>query len=316
MDSRPILVGTDFSKAADIAIADACDLARHMDVGLVLARVCYMPEVPGLLDMATERVLRELEQVKRKELEAEERYLDRLVRRTGEKGIAVEKILIEGNPARGLLRVAKDVDASMIVVGDRGRTAAEESRLGGVAARVAHAAERKVLITRHGARTEGGYRRILVATDFTGVSERLMEVARQVAARDAHIDLLFCWGLPWETYSRAMFHESPETLATETIREILDHARRRGQELAQHHSTGTQIVDFHVREVRARKGIVRHLDGEHFDLVILGSHSRRGIQRLALGSTASAVLRRAPTSVLIVPIDPIAGSSGIRGRAK
>jgi nucleotide-binding universal stress UspA family protein len=37
---------------------------------------------------------------------------------------------------------------------------------------------------------------------------------------------------------------------------------------------------------------------------VLGSHGRRGVQRLVLGSVAERVLRRSATSVLIVRAAP------------
>jgi nucleotide-binding universal stress UspA family protein len=38
----------------------------------------------------------------------------------------------------------------------------------------------------------------------------------------------------------------------------------------------------------------------HADLIVMGSHGRRGISRLAMGSDAELVLRRAGAPVLVV----------------
>lgn len=40
------------------------------------------------------------------------------------------------------------------------------------------------------------------------------------------------------------------------------------------------------------------------DLIVIGTHGRRGISRLLLGSSAEAILRQAPVPVLLVRADP------------
>jgi len=55
-----------------------------------------------------------------------------------------------------------------------------------------------------------------------------------------------------------------------------------------------------VREGEARSTIVDAATSWHADLIIMGSHGRRGLDRVALGSVAESVLRRATCSVEIV----------------
>jgi nucleotide-binding universal stress UspA family protein len=46
--------------------------------------------------------------------------------------------------------------------------------------------------------------------------------------------------------------------------------------------------------------IVSYVEGEEIDLVVMGTHGRRGLQRLLIGSVAEEVLRTAPCPVLTV----------------
>lgn len=50
----------------------------------------------------------------------------------------------------------------------------------------------------------------------------------------------------------------------------------------------------------AASAIVEHAKEWPADLIVLGTHGRRGIRRLALGSDAEQVLRTAPAPVLLV----------------
>jgi len=45
-----------------------------------------------------------------------------------------------------------------------------------------------------------------------------------------------------------------------------------------------------IRELAAAEG---------FDLVAVGTHGHRGLRRLVVGSTAEAIIRHAPCSVLV-----------------
>ena len=55
-------------------------------------------------------------------------------------------------------------------------------------------------------------------------------------------------------------------------------------------TVGDRVADVIVREARKWKA----------DLIVIGTHGRRGVQRMVLGSDAEAVLRTSPVPVLTV----------------
>lgn len=59
-------------------------------------------------------------------------------------------------------------------------------------------------------------------------------------------------------------------------------------------------LDYCVREGLAPDEILRMAQTQHSDLIVMGTHGRRGISRLLAGSVAEAVLRRAECPVLAV----------------
>lgn len=59
-------------------------------------------------------------------------------------------------------------------------------------------------------------------------------------------------------------------------------------------------VKSRVVEAETRSGILDVASEWHADLIILGSHGRKGLQRFMLGSVAESVARNAYCSVLIV----------------
>jgi universal stress protein A len=68
------------------------------------------------------------------------------------------------------------------------------------------------------------------------------------------------------------------------------------------HSAGFNGVSSRVVEAEPRTGILEAAAQWHAGLIVLGSHGRRGLEKLMLGSVAESVARHANCSVLIVRI--------------
>jgi nucleotide-binding universal stress UspA family protein len=50
--------------------------------------------------------------------------------------------------------------------------------------------------------------------------------------------------------------------------------------------------------------ILRETAAKQVQLIIIGTHGRRGVTRFVMGSVAERVLREAPCAVLVVPATP------------
>ena len=78
-------------------------------------------------------------------------------------------------------------------------------------------------------------------------------------------------------------------------------ASKRGNELlARASAPEGATLEFFQIEGRPSAAIHQKLEGNHYDLVVMGSHGARGFRRWFLGSVAEATLRHAPCSVLVV----------------
>jgi nucleotide-binding universal stress UspA family protein len=102
-------------------------------------------EPPGLdADSATayEDTLRERSQQECSQLMTE------AVTQFQEAGLEVEPLIISGNPAEEIVRIADNREVSLIVVGAHGRTGLSQAFLGSVSADVIHRAHQPVLVVR------------------------------------------------------------------------------------------------------------------------------------------------------------------------
>ncbi|HWK51202.1 MAG TPA: universal stress protein [Steroidobacter sp.] len=72
------------------------------------------------------------------------------------------------------------------------------------------------------------------------------------------------------------------------------------QALAKEQGTDVEVELIEATGARAADGIVATARQWPADLIVMGTHGRRGVRRLALGSDAELVLRSAPVPVLMV----------------
>lgn len=143
------------------------------------------------------------------------------------------------------------------------------------------------------------YSRILVPIDGSPTSQRGLEEALALAGRlGAHVQLLHV------VDARLLLSEMS---ALAPPQQLLEDWR----------SSGDKLVADAVERARARgvasEGVVRcdpalrvcdlivqEAKSSGAQLIVMGTHGRRGLRRLALGSDAELVLRESPVPVLLV----------------
>uniref|UniRef100_Q3AQX7 Universal stress protein family n=1 Tax=Chlorobium chlorochromatii (strain CaD3) TaxID=340177 RepID=Q3AQX7_CHLCH len=60
------------------------------------------------------------------------------------------------------------------------------------------------------------------------------------------------------------------------------------------------VADYVIYEGFAEECILDYAKRQEADVIVMGSHGRRGLKRMILGSVAEHVIRRAPCPVLVV----------------
>ena len=142
------------------------------------------------------------------------------------------------------------------------------------------------------------YTRILVPVDGSAASARgldeAIELARHLKARLRLVHVVEPWVMI-----------SPETPAA-TL-QVAENIRSAGAGLlkkCENKVTNAGIqVDAELMETvgdSAGECIVRKAKEVEADLIVCGTHGRRGIRRLLMGSDAEYIVRRAPAPVLLV----------------
>jgi nucleotide-binding universal stress UspA family protein len=143
---KRIVVGTDGSETAAQAVRQAVELAKLSEAQLSLVSA-YAPvsgrRVQGEQQEAPADVQYEIGPREDVNL-----VLDAAAAEAKKEGVEVKTHPVEGDPADAILNVAEEVNADLIVVGNKGMTGARRYLLGSVPNNVSHHAPCSVIIVR------------------------------------------------------------------------------------------------------------------------------------------------------------------------
>lgn len=147
---------------------------------------------------------------------------------------------------------------------------------------------------------------IVVGVDFSEASELALQQAFQLAAREPSAEVHLVNVV--QTYGNQVSYEMPvdaSALAVLTVAEARKRFHRYADQalarfLAENPGRRISRCVAHVRFDATAEEIAQLAADLEADLVIVGTHGRRGLSRLLLGSTAEATVRLAPCPVLVV----------------
>lgn len=287
MTPHKILCPVDFSPGSQRALRVAARLARERDAELVVMHAWHVPPT-GLGDLPFPAGLSE-------QIAGEARRgLDAAVQEATAAGVKrVSAKLARGAPGPAIVAtVAEDREIGLVVLGTHGRTGLARVVLGSIAEHVVRHAPCSVLVTRLDSEARP-FQHALVPIDFSASSRHALDLAAEhVRAGGAGLTLLHALELPAA--------DPGDAEATELARTV---DARADQLLAEWSAPVERKATLPVaRRTRAGKAgaeILAMLDDDRsFDLVVMGTHGRTGVQRL-LGSVAEKVVRHAPCPVLV-----------------
>jgi len=285
MKLNTIVVGTDFSPAAEQALAQAELIASQHEAEMILVHASGLDQTGvALLEMAS-RVDEPWKAYLDGRLTHAREQLAQLVCDVEARGRRVQSRFVEEHADRAVVDVAREVDADLVVVGTRGHTGMQRWLLGSVAERIARLAEAHVLVTRQ---PPVRFERVLVGTDFSPASTLALDAARAVVPAGGRIDLLHGYHEPLAVrddapaWLDAGLREGAEAAAEKLLRDRSD-----------------ERVHLEVVFGAPAPALRHRLEEGAYDAVFLGSHGKRGLRRMLLGSVTEHTLRGAPCSVFV-----------------
>jgi nucleotide-binding universal stress UspA family protein len=284
----PILAAVDLDYGSDDLLRQADALARSCKVKLSVCHV--LPEIFAVRPLFPQLHLDDALKSSELETAIHDALLERIravtTRESSQTGIEIE----QGTVHAGILRAAERIGAGAVVVGGK-----VDHRglhiLGNAAEHVVRYAHCPVLVARP---SPAG--KVLAATDFSDPALPAVEAgAAEAQRRKADLTILHAIDLlPVVSPFYGEFLGMPPMDLGDRMRKLW---QARLDECVRHFKAKGGGL---LRDGSAAAAILSAASELPAELVVVGSHGRTGLNRVALGSVAEAVVRAAPCSVLTV----------------
>jgi nucleotide-binding universal stress UspA family protein len=293
-DQRPIVCGTDFSPVAIEAVDLAAEMARRLDVKLLLLHVQEFGGLsvhdPGLFEEVVLNSRRELH-----------RHAERLRKL----GTVVDARVLSGSILDELLDAATRAEARLMVLGAVGHGIARRLLIGSVAERVAETSAIPTIVVTPGSRLGTWLRgqhplKVLVGYDFSAPSDAALRWLNEMQKLGpcetsvAHLD----W--PPEEARRLGYNGPlPLTENPEEIQNLLE--RDLAERVAMLLLPEKVTIKVEPEWGHTEGYLFEMAHRDRVDLVVVGTHRRHGWGRLRFGSVSRPVLHHSTVTVAVVP---------------
>ncbi len=283
-DLKIVLVVTDFSARSDRAVRRAATIAREAGARLVLTHVVDDDQPERLVAAECDLAETALSDAIR-----EHAYLA---------GLSCSPLVVCGTPFAGIVQAAEQQGADLCVIGSHRRAFLRDIFVGTTAERVIRNSPVPVLMANIDPALR--YANCLAPVDLSKCSLQALRTGRRLGVLTnirmviLHVyDAAAVGMLSYAGVGKGNVDDYLTDARVEAVREL---TRFLG-------ALDLDDVDYStmVREGVAQAAIVDVAAELRPDLVVIGTHGRRGAVRLLLGSVTEEVLRRLNRDILIVP---------------
>lgn len=199
------------------------------------------------------------------------------------KGIKASSVLLFGHSAKKILDEAKNIDASMIVMGTNGASGLKETFVGSVTQSVTRKASCPVLSLRNAGKNGFKVDNLIYASDFRVEADNnnLGEVEILAGYLDASIDLLFI---------NTPYYFEDTTSCNERITKVaLDHGLKNYNIVIYNHFT-------------VEDGVLSYANLNHVDLIAVSNHQYGLIKSIVEFRTTEVLVNHAKVPVLTLNV--------------
>jgi nucleotide-binding universal stress UspA family protein len=306
---RNILVPVDFSEMSGPAIETAQRLAKRFGAAVHLVHVheYYYPIgfiAPGAAVPMSMRAFREV---------TAEQIADRFRALARKHGIPTTNCYVRNDiPVfNGVCKVARQIDADLIVTPTHGYIGVRHFFEGGHAERIVQHSPCPVLVARNreekpsriasNGKASGSIDTILVPVDFSQSSFEALEYAIEFAERVAAELIVFHAVHLGYAFTADGYGVCDFSILIEGARKAAEHQMQEFVRLAKFRGTKFETV---VKDGPAVSEICAFAEQRNVDVIITATHGRTGFKHLLMGSVAEQIVRHAHRLVLVVPSHP------------
>ncbi len=287
-----ILLAIDGSKCSRDAVKST--LSMRCKAGseiMILTAVDYMEPLPTIAGL------------KESEIKAAENLVEETVQalKTTHPNATITGVVADGYATDEILRMCKEWQANLVMVGSHGRSGIDYLLLGSVSRRIFLEAPCAVRIVRRRSdeHSKNDVCNVILALDDSTHSEKLIEHVLEFPW-SANVIFKCIHVVPKKGHEMlsdadGMFDQILVQHYTDVVAGKIDWLEAAAAKL--NHTFGKSIAFAEVLRGDTRKSILDLAKNWPADLIMVGSHVRRGVEKAILGSVSEAVATHATCSV-------------------
>jgi nucleotide-binding universal stress UspA family protein len=282
-----ILCPVDFFPASDAAVNYAAGLAENYDATIHLLHV-ITPIAASAYEYAIDATefIRSMEESSMEEMNG-------LVAKLKLAGIRAEPELRIGDVYDEIKKTIEIEKPDLLVMGTHGRRGVERWFMGSTTEKLLrHSPVPLVTISAAGEKSFNGprFRRILVTTDFSeGTADALAYAFSVAQENESRVTLLH------------VLHDVSADLSGKYRDSLVNGVRKQLEDLVPAEARNWCEIVTSVETGTPYRIILRELEDEKIDLLVMNIHGKGMLDRALLGSTAERVVRAAPCPVMMIP---------------
>ncbi len=278
---RKILVAYDGSASARNALAVASRLAKEDKSWIKVLSV--LPGYSGDLELIGVSNIKETIEGPGRKLLAEAQEI------ADQEDVHILTNMTQGEPYDKIVHVADDENCDLIIMGRRGTHRLERELVGSVTARVIGHTQKDVLVVPDG--TSLTRKNILLATDGSPSCEtavgRAIELAKEQSAVLTAVSVVYT-------------NDEYMALAPGEVEALIGKAKEKLAIIAQKGQEAGIEINTVVKEGEAYEEITTLAQINNVDLIVMGSHGKKRLQRLLMGSVTERTIGYAACPVLVI----------------
>ena len=143
--------------------------------------------------------------------------------------------------------------------------------------------------------------KILVPLDFEAPSLHALDYAKDLSQRfGASLQVLHVIPNPYLPSAYLPLVTDIPIISPSSLEDLAQEARKRLEEVLPKAAREALRATTSIKVGDARTVILEHANEQQIDLIVMGTHGRKGAAHLLLGSVAERIVRAAPCPVLTV----------------
>ncbi len=212
--------------------------------------------------------------------------------------IELKPDIVVGDPFQCIRRKINEVNADLLVLGSNGATSPKYG-LGKLATKCVRKAVSRVLIVR-GDQAKP-FTNVLAAISFSSCAGNIVQQAIKVAQYEkAKLRLIHSYVPPW---TKLHYRSPTAACAPDFKTQFIENITLELKSYLKDYQSELKPLDVQcelVESIRPADGVIEYAQQAGSDLIVLGTHGRRGMTSHILGTQAERILQNSTASALIL----------------